>query len=379
MSTIDHNKETHEVSRVFTSNAQQTTTVADGETIIELNDVTIRFNKNNLKVDNLKEYFIRLVTKQLMFQEFIALRNINLQIKKGEAWGFVGTNGAGKSTLLKVVSRILKPSMGSVKVSGTVAALIELGAGIDPQLTARENIFLNGTLLGYSKEFIESKFDEIVEFSEPDILIADEILAVGDLKFRKKCNAKMDEMLKGGTTLLYVSHNIASVKKQCSKAMWLDHGNIIMVGDSAKVCDAFQKEMESPVPIILGGARDGGPVDPDTVMEPVINTLADAEIIADAAKKAAAEAEKKAASAKKTAAAAAKKAEAAKKAAEEAEKKAEEMAEAENHDKVEAGAETESGKADASAESNPAEEKTETANVDNKAVNVDNEAEKPQE
>lgn len=343
-----------------------------------------------------------------MFQEFIALRNINLQIKKGEAWGFVGTNGAGKSTLLKVVSRILKPSMGSVKVSGTVAALIELGAGIDPQLTARENIFLNGTLLGYSKEFIESKFDEIVEFSElqefldspvknfssgmktrlafsiatavePDILIADEILAVGDLKFRKKCNAKMDEMLKGGTTLLYVSHNIASVKKQCSKAMWLDHGNIIMVGDSAKVCDAFQKEMESPVPIILGGARDGGPVDPDTVMEPVINTLADAEIIADAAKKAAAEAEKKAASAKKTAAAAAKKAEAAKKAAEEAEKKAEEMAEAEHHDKVEAGAETESGKAGASAESDPAEEKAETANVDNKAVNVDNEAEKPQE
>ena len=408
MSTIDHNKETHEVSRVFTSNAQQTTTVVDGETIIELNDVTIRFNKNNLKVDNLKEYFIRLVTKQLMFQEFIALRNINLKIKKGEAWGFVGTNGAGKSTLLKVVSRILKPSMGSVKVSGTVAALIELGAGIDPQLTARENIFLNGTLLGYSKEFIESKFDEIVEFSElqefldspvknfssgmktrlafsiatavePDILIADEILAVGDLKFRKKCNAKMDEMLKGGTTLLYVSHNIASVKKQCSKAMWLDHGNIIMVGDSAKVCDAFQKEMESPVPIILGGARDGGPVDPDTVMEPVINTLADAEIIADAAKKAAAEAEKKAASAKKTAAAAAKKAEAAKKAAEEAEKKAEEMAEAEHHEKVEAGAETESGKADASAESDSAEEKAETANVDNKAVNVDNEAEKPQE
>ena len=214
---------------------------------------------------------------------------------------------------------------------------------------------------------------------EPDILIADEILAVGDLKFRKKCNAKMDEMLKGGTTLLYVSHNIASVKKQCSKAMWLDHGNIIMVGDSAKVCDAFQKEMESPVPIILGGARDGGPVDPDTVMEPVINTLADAEIIADAAKKAAAEAEKKAASAKKTAAAAAKKAEAAKKAAEEAEKKAEEMAEVEHHDKVEAGAETESGKAGASAESDPAEEKAETANVDNKAVNVDNEAEKPQE
>lgn len=273
-----------QVKKIFTSDAQQTTTVAAGETIIELKDVTIRFNKNNLKVDNLKEYFVRLVKKELMFQEFIALRDINLEIKKGESWGFVGTNGAGKSTLLKVVSRILKPSTGSVNVSGTVAALIELGAGIDPQLSARENIYLNGTLLGYSKAFIESKFDEIVEFSElqdfldspvknfssgmktrlafsiatavePDILIADEILAVGDLKFRKKCNVKMDEMLKKGTTLLYVSHNIAAVKKQCTKAMWLDHGNIIMVGDSATVCDAFKAEMESPEPILLSNNK----------------------------------------------------------------------------------------------------------------------------
>lgn len=262
-----------EVSKIFTSNAQQVSTVEAGETIIELKDVTIRFNKNNLKVDNLKEYFIRLVTRQLMFQEFIALQDINLEIKKGEAWGFVGANGAGKSTLLKVVSRILKPSKGSVRVSGTVAALIELGAGIDPQLTARENIFLNGTLLGYSKEFIESKFDEIVEFSEledfldspvknfssgmktrlafsiatavePDILIADEILAVGDMRFKKKCSAKMSAMLEDGTTLLYVSHNIAAVKKQCNKAMWLDHGHIVMIGDADDVCDAFKEEME---------------------------------------------------------------------------------------------------------------------------------------
>ena len=260
-----------------TSNAQRTTTVAKGETIIELKDVTIRFNKNNLKVDNLKEYFIRLVTKQLMFQEFIALKDINLDIKKGEAWGFLGTNGAGKSTLLKVVSRILKPASGTVKVSGTVAALIELGAGIDPQLTARENIFLNGTLLGYSKAFIESKFDDIVEFSElqdfldspvknfssgmktrlafsiatavePDILIADEILAVGDMRFKKKCAAKMTAMLEDGTTLLYVSHNIAAVKKQCNKAMWLDHGNVVMVGDADTVCDAFKAEMDAPAP-----------------------------------------------------------------------------------------------------------------------------------
>lgn len=277
MANVEEKKERTYDKKIFTSNAQRTTTVAKGETIIELKDVTIRFNKNNLKVDNLKEYFIRLVTKQLMFQEFIALKDINLDIKKGEAWGFLGTNGAGKSTLLKVVSRILKPASGTVKVSGTVAALIELGAGIDPQLTARENIFLNGTLLGYSKAFIESKFDDIVEFSElqdfldspvknfssgmktrlafsiatavePDILIADEILAVGDMRFKKKCAAKMTAMLEDGTTLLYVSHNIAAVKKQCNKAMWLDHGNVVMVGDADTVCDAFKAEMDAPAP-----------------------------------------------------------------------------------------------------------------------------------
>ena len=277
MANVEEKKNELDDKKIITSNAQRTTTVAKGETIIELKDVTIRFNKNNLKVDNLKEYFIRLVTKQLMFQEFIALKDINLDIKKGEAWGFVGTNGAGKSTLLKVVSRILKPASGTVKVSGTVAALIELGAGIDPQLTARENIFLNGTLLGYSKAFIESKFDDIVEFSElqdfldspvknfssgmktrlafsiatavePDILIADEILAVGDMRFKKKCAAKMTAMLEDGTTLLYVSHNIAAVKKQCNKAMWLDHGNVVMVGDADTVCDAFKAEMDAPAP-----------------------------------------------------------------------------------------------------------------------------------
>ena len=277
MANVEEKKNELDDKKIFTSSAQRTTTVAKGETIIELKDVTIRFNKNNLKVDNLKEYFIRLVTKQLMFQEFIALKDINLDIKKGEAWGFLGTNGAGKSTLLKVVSRILKPASGTVKVSGTVAALIELGAGIDPQLTARENIYLSGTLLGYSKAFIESKFDDIVEFSElqefldspvknfssgmktrlafsiatavePDILIADEILAVGDMRFKKKCAAKMTAMLEDGTTLLYVSHNIAAVKKQCNKAMWLDHGNVVMVGDADTVCDAFKAEMDAPAP-----------------------------------------------------------------------------------------------------------------------------------
>lgn len=134
--------------------------------IIDVNNVTVRFNKANMKVDNLKEYVVRLLRRELMFQEFIALKDVDLHIKKGEAWGLVGTNGAGKSTLLKVISRILKPYKGTVDVKGSVAALIELGAGIDPNMSARENIFLNGTLLGYKKDFIQEKFDEIVEFSE---------------------------------------------------------------------------------------------------------------------------------------------------------------------------------------------------------------------
>lgn len=286
MSLADNKNENNiqkrtDVSKVYASNMQNLIDEMDDDSnVIEIHDVMIRFNKNNLKVDNLKEYFVRLVTRQLMFQEFIALQDINLEVKRGESWGFVGTNGAGKSTLLKVVSRILKPSKGTVKVGGTVAALIELGAGIDPQLTARENIFLNGTLLGYSKAFIESKFDEIVEFSElqefldspvknfssgmktrlafsiatavdPDILIADEILSVGDMKFRKKCSKKMTIMMRNGTTLLYVSHNLGAIRRQCQKAMWLDHGRIVMAGDSNAVCDAFEAEMDSDVPIML--------------------------------------------------------------------------------------------------------------------------------
>lgn len=246
--------------------------VIDDDYIIKLNDVRVRFNKANMKIDNLKEYFVRLIKRELMFQEFIALDNINLNIKRGESWGFIGTNGAGKSTLLKVISRILKPAAGSVDVEGSVAALIELGAGIDPNLSARENIYLNGLLLGYSRAFIDEKFDEIVEFSElqdfldspvknfssgmkarlgfsvatavnPDILIADEILSVGDIKFRKKCNVKMKAMLESGTTLLYVSHNTNSILKLCDKVLWLDHGKEVMQGNAKEVCGAYLEKM----------------------------------------------------------------------------------------------------------------------------------------
>lgn len=242
------------------------------EYIVDLQNVTVRFNKASEKIDNLKEYFVKLVRHELMFQEFLALQDITLQIKPGEAWGFVGTNGAGKSTLLKVISKILKPYKGTVEVNGTIASLIELGAGIDPKLTARENIFLNGTILGYSKEFIESKFDDIVEFSEledfldspvknfssgmktrlsfsiatvmePDILIVDEILAVGDALFRKKCMDRMNKMLSHGTTLLLVSHNISDIEKMCQKAMWINRGKMIMSGDASDVCKQYHENI----------------------------------------------------------------------------------------------------------------------------------------
>ena len=247
--------------------------IKDEDCAVIVNDVTVRFNKASERIDNLKEYFVKLVKHELMFQEFLALQNVNLKIKKGEAWGIIGTNGSGKSTLLKVISRILKPYKGSVTVNGTVASLIELGAGIDHRLTARENIYLNGCILGYDKEFIDSKFDEIVEFSElqdfldtpvknfssgmisrlgfavativqPDILIVDEVLSVGDVLFTKKCMTKMDEMLRNGATLLFVSHDIESVESMCEKAIWIDKGNVVMQGDIDVVANAYSTQIK---------------------------------------------------------------------------------------------------------------------------------------
>lgn len=235
---------------------------------IDIDNVTVRFNMASEKVDNLKEYFIKLIKHELMFQEFLAIKDFSIKIKPGEAWGFVGTNGAGKSTMLKLISGILEPYKGTVKVQGTIAPLIELGAGFDMNLTARENIYLNGTLLGHSRKFMEEHFDEIVDFAElwdfldmpiknyssgmqarigfaiatmvrPDILIVDEVLAVGDFKFQEKCQARMREMLDGGTTLILVSHNIDDIKRLCDHAAWIDHGNLIMTGEVNEVCDKY--------------------------------------------------------------------------------------------------------------------------------------------
>lgn len=240
--------------------------------MIDVDHVTVRFNLASEKIDNLKEYFVKLVKGELMFQEFLAVKDVSFQVMKGEAWGLIGTNGSGKSTMLKAISGILKPYKGSVRVNGSVAPLIELGAGFDAEMTARENIFLNGCVLGHSEKFMQEHFEEIVEFAEirdfldsplknyssgmkarlgfaiatmvkPEILIVDEILSVGDYKFKQKCEKRMNEMLSGGTTLLYVSHNIDEVRRLCDHVLWIEKGVVRMQGDVTEVCDAYMKEM----------------------------------------------------------------------------------------------------------------------------------------
>lgn len=238
------------------------------EYIVDVDNLTIRFNLATEKVDNLKEYVIKLIKKELMFQEFLALQDVNLKVRRGESWGLIGVNGSGKSTLLKAVCGILKPYRGSIRTVGTIAPLIELGAGFDMNMTARENIFLNGTVLGHSRKFMQQNFDQIVDFAElwdfldvpiknfssgmqarlgfaiatmvqPDILVVDEILSVGDFQFQQKCYARMQEMLDGGTTLLYVSHDVESVRRLCSHAIWLDHGHVQMSGPAEEVTEKY--------------------------------------------------------------------------------------------------------------------------------------------
>jgi lipopolysaccharide transport system ATP-binding protein len=240
------------------------------KTVIRVENATVCFNMATERIDSIKEYFVKLVRRQLRFQEFLALKNINLDIKKGESWGIVGNNGAGKSTLLRLIGGILSPDQGMVQIDGSVAPLLELGAGFDPELTAGENIFLEGALLGHSRKFMRDHYDEIVEFSElkdfmkmpmknystgmqarmgfalatlvkPDIVIVDEVLAVGDAAFQRKCEKRIHEMLEDATTLLFVSHDSATVKRLCKQAIWLRKGELIMTGDVNEVCAAYEE------------------------------------------------------------------------------------------------------------------------------------------
>ena len=240
------------------------------ENAVEIKNVEMHFNMSKEKLESLKEYFLRLVTRKLMFEDFVAINDVSFNIKKGDVFGLVGLNGSGKSTMLKIISGILTPTKGTVQTIGSIAPLIELGAGFDMDLTARENIYLNGSVLGYSKKFMDEKFDEIVEFSEmrdfldtpmknyssgmvarigfaiatmtkPDILIVDEILAVGDFRFQEKCEARINEMINNDdTTVIIVSHSIEQIERLCKHCAWLEKGHLKMIGDAKDVCEAYK-------------------------------------------------------------------------------------------------------------------------------------------
>lgn len=236
---------------------------------IRIQDVSIRFNMSRDRVDSIKEYVIRAMKGQLFFDEFWALKNVSFDVKKGEVFGLVGLNGAGKSTILKVVAGVLKPTKGQVMVNGSIAPLIELGAGFDPDLTARENVFMNGAILGYDTAYMKERYQEIMDFAElesfadvpvknfssgmyarlgfaiatmvkPEILIVDEILAVGDFRFQEKCRKRIAELIEGETTVLIVSHSNEMIKSFCNRVAWLDHGKLKMIGNAQEVCDVYE-------------------------------------------------------------------------------------------------------------------------------------------
>ena len=240
------------------------------EKVLRVADVSMRFNLSKEKHDSLKEYFIALARHELVFNEFWALSDVSFELEKGDRLGILGFNGAGKSTLLKVIAGVFKPTKGSVDRTGVLAPLIELGAGFDPQYTGLENIYLYGACLGYSHKFIDEKLQDIIDFSElkefidvplknyssgmrarlgfaiativePDILILDEVLSVGDAKFKKKSEAKLMSLLEKDVTVLFVSHNIDQVRRLCNKAIILDKGKMIDYGDVKKVSDHYEE------------------------------------------------------------------------------------------------------------------------------------------
>ena len=218
--------------------------------MIKLEDVSMKFNLGIEKEFSIKQAFVNMFSAKSRKlkkkkEEFWALKNISFEVKKGEVVGLIGSNGAGKSTMLKIVSGVMKPTSGKVTVNGVISPMIELGAGFDAELTARENIFLNGAILGYSKKFSSGMTAKlafsIATIVNPEILIVDEILSVGDLKFQEKSKNKMLEMIKGGTTVLYVSHSLQSIKDLCDKVVWIEHGKMIKMGKTKEVCDEYYK------------------------------------------------------------------------------------------------------------------------------------------
>ncbi len=237
--------------------------------MIRAEHVSLCYRMTYDRVKSMKEYVVQLLKGKVRYEEFWALKDLSFEVRKGEVLGIVGHNGAGKSTLLKVISGILKPARGSVTVNGVVAPMLELGSGFDFDLTGRENVFLNGAILGFSEQFLKGKYEEIVEFSElgqfidvplrnyssgmvarlafsvatvvrPDILIVDEVLSVGDADFQEKSKKRMLELMGGGTTVLFVSHSLEQVRAMCDRVLWLEHGEMKMLGEAQRVCDAYQ-------------------------------------------------------------------------------------------------------------------------------------------
>lgn len=237
--------------------------------MIEVKNVGMRFKMSQNRVNSLKETIVTFYKRKGNVKEFWALKNISFSVNKGEVIGIIGENGSGKSTLLKIISGIMKPTVGEVNVYGNIVPMLELGSGFDFELTGEENIYLNGAILGYTKEYVESKKQSIIDFSElgnfiyepirnyssgmlmrlafsiatevkPEIMIVDEILSVGDSKFQNKSSKKMLELMGGGTTVLFVSHSIDQIEKMCDKVLWLDHGKIKMFGDTKLVCETYR-------------------------------------------------------------------------------------------------------------------------------------------
>ena len=241
--------------------------------IINVDHVSMRFNLAQEKTETLKEYSVKLLRGQLMFNEFYALTDVSFQVERGESVALIGRNGSGKSTMLKVIAGVMYPSQGSVRVNGEIAPMIELGAGFDLELTARENIFLNGAVLGHDRAYMQEHFESIIDFAElkdfvdvpvknyssgmlarlgfavatevkADLLVVDEVLSVGDFMFQQKCQKRLADMLAGDTTLLFVSHNSQQVQELCRRAIWLDHGVVRGDGPSAEVCAAYESAMQ---------------------------------------------------------------------------------------------------------------------------------------
>lgn len=243
------------------------------EEMVVVDDVSIKFILDQNKVKSLKEFVVRFLSRKVKYEDFWALKNVSFQVEKGDVVGIIGRNGSGKSTILKCIAGIYKPTSGKITINGNIVPMLELGSGFDMEMTGKENIFLNGAILGYSKEFLESKYDEIVEFSElgnfiyepirtyssgmlmrlafsiatvvnPEILIVDEILAVGDAPFQEKSRARMMELMSGGTTVFFVSHSLEQIKEMCNKVVWLSHGSVKMVGATQEVCEAYENWTE---------------------------------------------------------------------------------------------------------------------------------------